>query len=467
MRGLYNLFFTAFFCLSAPYYFLKMWRRGGWRENFGQRFGRFSSKIKQAVTNRHVLWIHAVSVGEVNVATQLIAAIEPRLPNLKIVVSTTTSTGMGRLSDLPSHIQKIYYPIDRHDYVMRSIVTIHPQVIVLVEAEIWPNFLWRARDLRIPTFLVNARLSERSYRGYKRFGFLFRPLFANFNGVGCQNEPDAARLRELGVRDEALRVVGSLKFDSAKLEERRVVDVPRVLRQLGVPDQAKVLVAGSTHAGEEGILAEVFLRLRARFPDLFLVLAPRHFERGNEVGKELTARGIPFVFRKAMSDSTTHRPGEVSCLLLNTTGELKYFYEHSDVVFVGKSLTAEGGQNPIEPAVLGKAIVFGPNMQNFEAIARAFVEQGGARQVQDAVELETALGELLADPARRVAMGHNAVRIVRENSGAIERTVEMIVEHLDGGQIYVAPRRAPVPEGPPRFPAPAPNPGYPAPRETT
>ena len=227
MKGLYNIFFTLFFWLSAPFYFLKMWRRGNWREGFGQRFGRFSSKIKQAITNRHVLWIHAVSVGEVNICTQLIRSIEPRLPNLKIVVSTTTSTGMQELNKLPSHIQKIYYPIDRREYVSRAIMTMHPEVIVLVEAEIWPNFLWRARELRIPQFLVNARLSEKSYHGYKRFGFLFRPLFAGFSGVGCQNEADAQRLRDLGCRSDAIHVVGNLKFDAANIEERRLLDVPR------------------------------------------------------------------------------------------------------------------------------------------------------------------------------------------------------------------------------------------------
>src|SRR3954447_231741 len=198
MQSLYNLFFTIFFWLCSPYYLLKMMRRGNWRQGFGQRFGRYSSKIKQAITNRQVLWIHAVSVGEVGICTHLINAIETRMPNLKVVVSTTTSTGMEQLQKvLPSHIQKIYYPVDRREYVTRAIMTIHPEVIVLVEAEIWPNFLWRAQDMKVPTFLVNARLSERSFRGYKRFGFLFRPIFKAFRGVGCQNDADAVRLREL------------------------------------------------------------------------------------------------------------------------------------------------------------------------------------------------------------------------------------------------------------------------------
>lgn len=442
MKRLYNLFFTIFFVLCAPYYFFKMWRRGQWREGFPQRFGRFSSKIKQSLTNRHVLWIHAVSVGEVNICTQLIGALEPRLPNLKIVVSTTTSTGMGELNrKLPSHIQKIYYPIDRRGFVQRAIVTIHPEAIVLVEAEIWPNFLWRAKELGIPTFLVNARLSNNSFRGYKRFGFLFRGIFAAFTGVGCQNEADAERLLKLGCRREAIHMVGNMKFDAARLDERRLVDVPRLLAQLGIPAQARLLVAGSTHAGEEAILADVFVRLRQRFPDLYLVVVPRHFERGKEAGKALSARGIKFAYRSEISVTAKYKPNDLDGLLVNTTGELKYFYEHASVIFVGKSLTAEGGQNPIEPGALGKPMVFGPNMQNFESIANAFVSQKAAMQVQDEKGLEEAIAALLSDTAKAAEMGRNALQVVRENSGAMERTVDMIVGQMKNQKdIYIAPK---------------------------
>jgi len=254
-----------------------------------------------------------------------------------------------------------------------------------------------------------------------------------------QNDDDAARLRELGCRPEAIHVVGSMKFDAAELGERRPLDVPAMLRQLGVPEDARLLVAGSTHPGEEAVLAEQFLRLRARFPDLFLVLVPRHFERGKQVGRELTARGLPFVYRNQVTAATRFKPGEIQCLLVNTTGELPYFYERAAVVFVGKSLCGKGGQNPIEPAAQGKPTVFGPNMQNFEAIVEAFLREDGAVQVRDAAGLERALGELLADENRRQALGYNALRVVRENRGAIERTVEMIVKHLEGGELYVAP----------------------------
>jgi len=444
VRILYNILFTFCFALASPYYFVRMRRRGNWQKDFGQRFGKYDSKIKQAITNRHVLWTHAVSVGEVNVCTQLIRALEPRMPNLKILVSTTTTTGMGELeTKLPTHVSKIYYPIDQRAIVARALGTISPEAIVLVEAEIWPNFLWRARALGKPVFLVNARLSARSYRRYRRFGFLFRPLFASFTAVGAQNEEDAAKLRALGCRPETIHVVGSLKFDAAIIPERRPLDVLAMLRQLGVPTGARLLVAGSTHQGEDAILAEQFLRLRARFPDLFLVLVPRHFERSREVGRELSARGVNFAFRSEIGIHTQYRPGQIDCLLVNTTGELKHFYEHATVIFIGKSLLAEGGQNPIEPGALGKAMVFGPHMQNFADVVRSFIAQDAAVQVRDAAELEKVLGELLADGPRRERLGRNALKVVHENLGAIDRTADMIIKHLEGGELYVAPRRQP------------------------
>jgi 3-deoxy-D-manno-octulosonic-acid transferase len=442
LRTLYNILFAAFFILSAPYYFMRMRRRGNWQQGFGQRFGRYDSNFKQAITNRHTLWIHAVSVGEVNLCIELIRALEPRLPNIKIVVSTTTTTGMGELERrLSTHVSRIYYPIDRRLYVHRALSNIRPEAIVLVESEIWPNFLWRAHDMGIPLFLVNARLSERSYPRYKRLKLLFRPLFASFSGVGVQNEADAAKLRELGCRPEAVQVVGSLKFDSAKLDERRRLNVPAMLEQLGVPRGALLLVGGSTHPGEEAILAEQFLRLRTRFPELFLVLVPRHFERSREVGRELSARGIRFVYRSEIMNHTQFGTGEIRALIVNTTGELKFFYEQATVIFVGKSLAAEGGQNPIEPGALGKAIVFGPNMQNFAEVVRSFVEHDAAVQVRDAAELEQTIGDLLADAVRRRQLGLNAIKVVRENQGAIGRTVDMIVKHLEGGELYIAPQK--------------------------
>lgn len=441
MRILYNILFTIFFILSAPYYFLRLRRRPNWKPGFWQRFARYDAKLKQALTNRHTVWLHAVSVGEVNVCTQLIRALEPRLPNVKFVVSTTTSTGMSELQRrLPHNVGKIYYPVDFKGCVERALRSIHPEAVVLVEAEIWPNFIWRAQELGIALFLINARVSPRSFRGYKRLGFLFRPLFAAFKAVGAQNVEDVERLRQLGCRPEAVQLVGNLKFDAAGQAQESGLDAASVLRQLGIPADARVIVAGSTHDGEEALLASQFLRLKENFPDLFLVLVPRHAERTPEVSRQLKAAGIKFALRSEVGTTPELVPGTVDCLLVNTTGELIYFYQQATVVFVGKSITAEGGQNPIEPAQLGKPVVFGPNMQNFTDVVRLFLAQDAVVQVRNDAELEKALGEILANPLRQRQLGANAYKVVMENRGAVERTVEMLVKHFEGGPVYIAPK---------------------------
>ncbi len=431
MRFLYNVLFNIGFVLSAPFYFLKMRRRGNWQAGFTERFGQYDGRLKMSLTNRKVIWLHAVSVGEVGLATELVRRLEIRLPNHKLVVSTTTTTGRAELEkQLPAHVSKIYYPIDRRKHVQRSMGSIHPQAMIFVEAELWPNMLWTLQKRDIPYFLVNARISDRSFRGYRRAGFIFRRLFAGFSGVGVQNEADAQRLRELGVRPEVIEVVGSLKFDSAAIKGPARLDVSALLAQLGVADDALVLVGGSTHAGEELLLAQITRRLRQRFPKLFTIIVPRHQERGGEVGRELAANCVKFRFRNEITQLTQLDDPELECLVVNTTGELRFFYERADVVFVGKSLTAEGGQNPIEPAALGKPVVFGPNMQNFPQVVPQFLARDGARQVPDAAALELELERLLADPAERAALGLRGQAVVRENLGGLEKTVEMIVRHV-------------------------------------
>jgi 3-deoxy-D-manno-octulosonic-acid transferase len=431
VRLLYNLLFPLFFLLSAPYYFWKMWRRGGWQCGFGERFGRIETGKLQPLTGAKVLWLHAVSVGEVNVSLQLITALRPRLAGWKFVVSTTTSTGMGELEKkLPADVQRLYYPVDFPWSVRRALDAIRPAAVVLVEAEFWPNFLWQVHARGLPTFLANARVSDKSFRGYQRGAFLFRELFGNFTAVGAQNDADAARLRSLGCRADAIHVTGNAKFDAATPTGGATLHVPALLRQLGVPNDAQLLVAGSTHAGEEVLLARMFLRFRERFPKLFLVLVPRHFERTASVVEELRPTGLRHALRTELTHGKTCAPDTVDCLLVNTTGELRHFYRHATVVFVGKSLTAIGGQNPIEPGALGKAMLFGPHMENFRPIAAEFVAHDGAVQVSDAVALETALASLLSDPTRREQLGANALRVVQRNQGAVTRTAEMVASAL-------------------------------------
>ena len=252
MRFAYNILFAVFFWLSAPWYFLKMSRRPNWRTGFWQRFAFYGKEVKKPDGARPVLWLHAVSVGEVSICVQLIRALEPRLPAFQFVVSTTTSTGMGELErKLPPHIPRFFYPIDFSGVVRRAMNTFCPSAIILVENELWPNFLWQATDRKIPLFLVNARISDRSFPNYRRANFLFRPLFSQFCAVGCQETGDAERLAQLGFPADAIRVVGSLKFDAAQPEPRPGLDARSLLRQIGVNKNAKILVAGSTHARGE------------------------------------------------------------------------------------------------------------------------------------------------------------------------------------------------------------------------
>ncbi len=431
MRLIYNLLFDLGFLFSAPFYLLKMHRRGDWAGGFWERFGHYPAKLKQALTNRRTIWVHAVSVGEAAICGRLIETLSTRLPNHKFVVSTTTSTGMAELRRrLPAEVSKIYYPIDRRKHVQRALGMVNPEAMVFVEAEIWPNMIWGLQRRSIPYLLVNARISDRSYRGYRWAGRLFEPFFRGFAGIGAQNQADAERLQNLGARPEKIQVVGSLKFEGGSAAHARL-DARALLDQIGIPDHAPVLVAGSTHSGEETLLASVASRLRERFPDLFLILVPRHHERGGEVGKELGRLKVPFVYRSEITPKTRKAPGSVHCLLVNTTGELRHFYEVADLVFVGKSLTAHGGQNPIEPATLGKPVLFGPNMQNFAQIVPQFLEKGGALQVADEADLERAIGELLLEPARRQLMGQRAAEVVQSNQGGLEKTVQMILTAIE------------------------------------
>ena len=432
IRWLYNLLFNLGLVVAAPFYFLKLQRRGGWRENFGQRWGRYDGVLKQTLTNRRVVWLHAVSVGEVNLCLQLVDALQLRLPHHKLVVSTTTSTGMAELKRrLPSSVSRIYYPIDRRRQVQRALSAIHPRVMVFIESELWPNMIWGLQRRGIPYFLVNARISERSHRRYLQGAFLFRGIFAGFRGIAVQSPEDGARLESLGVPARAIHLTGSLKFDAAIPPGKPPIDARALLRQIGVQDDALILVAGSTHAGEEVILARIAERLRAHFPNFFLILVPRHQERGGEVGKALTELGIRFVFRSLIHPEFRSPDGSVDCLVVNTTGELRSFYSCADVVFIGKSLTAQGGQNPIEPAALGKPVVFGPHMENFPQISAQFLRQRGALQIADETDLEKNLEKLLASPAERRELGARGQAVVRENQGAMNKTVEMIATTVE------------------------------------
>ena len=431
MRLFYNILFLIFFVVSLPYYFWRLWRRGNWQRGLSQRFGCYPSFFSSGERKR-LIWFHAASVGEVNLCVQLIQQFARERPHFQIVASTTTTTGMAELTKkLPEEIIKIYYPIDWNRAVKKALDTFQPEAIVLIEAEIWPNFLWEAQRRHIPLFLFNARLSMRSFGRYRKASFIFRDIFSGFTAIGVQDETDRERMIALGASPQNITLTGNLKFDGTPLSLDEKLNVPQMLTLLGVPSDAPILVAGSTHAGEEVLLAEMALRLKAQFPNFFLILVPRHFERCKSLIPELKGTGIRFVLRTDIPQSLPAHSGGIDCLLVNTTGELRYFYGAATLCFVGKSLTAKGGQNPIEPAALAKPVVFGPNMQNFTSIVESFLSHNAALQVPDTNKLEQQIVSLLSNSNRRNILGAQARDVVLKNQGGVKRSVQILCSHIE------------------------------------
>ena len=426
MRLVYNVLFALFFAVSLPYYFVRIWRRGNWRSGLGERFGWYGAELREHLRGRRVIWFHAVSVGEANLCVPLVRAFGESLSGWTIVVSTTTTTGMTELQrKLPAEVYKVYYPVDFLPFVNRALRVIHPDVMVLVEAEIWPNMLWRLADEGTACCLVNARLSDRSARRYAQFSGLFEAIFAQFAGVGVQNQGDADRLKQVGCRPDRVVVTGNLKFDAVGLTSRHSIDPATILRWAGAPTDAVVLLGSSTHAGEEQVLGKIYSRLRERLKKVYLVVVPRHFERGREVAKQLLELGLRPWLRSEYAEDSSPLPGG-DCLVVDSTDELRFFYDVADVVFVGKSLRTRGGQNPIEPAAAGCAVVMGPHMENFRPIVKSFLAADSMLQVRDDIELHETLGRLLQDADERQGLGRRAREVVDANRGAIDRSVAMI-----------------------------------------
>jgi len=436
VRWLYNILFSFVFWMASPWLWIKLRRRGAWQEAFGQRFGRYEpSAIPPLSPAGKRLWLHAVSVGEVNTCLQFVRCLQGRRPDLQVVVSTTTNTGMAELrKKLPPGVTPLYFPVDLRRSVCRSLDRVRPDVVLLMEREIWPNYLWELQARRIPLMLINARISDRSHRAHRRYRVLFRDLYAQAEVVAAQTETDAQRLREVGCRPEAVHVLGSMKFDAVPTASVAGPNAADLMARAGRGPGAPVLVAGSTHDGEEALLARVVRQLRRDFPALFLVLVPRHFERAAEVVEQLRSEGLRPVRRSTIDQGEPPATAD-GCLLVDSTGELTAFYSEADIVFVGKSLLARGGQNPIEPAALARAMVFGPNMQNFPGITQQLLESNAAVQVADERELTSSLAVLLKSPERRRALGQNALSVVQRNTGATERTVDIVLQRLekDGG----------------------------------
>jgi 3-deoxy-D-manno-octulosonic-acid transferase len=402
-----------------------MIRRGGYGEKFGQRLGIYDCELRVRLSKQKSTWLHAVSVGEVNVAFKLAKALQALEPDLHCVLTTTTTTGFALANkSAPPWIEVMYTPLDYWPIMRRAFAAIRPTRIALVEAEVWPNLVALAHEGRIPTILVNARLSPRSERRFRRFRFFVAPTFRLLDLVCAQEPDDVDRWVAIGVARDRIRAAGSIKYDPNGREQMSEAQENARTTSLSDADQQRpVLFGGSTHRGEEEILARIFLRLRQQFPSLRLFIAPRHVERLREIRAQLHA--LPLSVALA-SEIAINRDSDANCIVLDTTGELQGWYPTAAIVFMGKSLTAHGGQNPVEAIMAGKPVVFGPHMENFATLAKALVSKKGAIQVHDIDSLERTIAGLLRDSEARERLVQSAREVLREHQGATARTAALI-----------------------------------------
>src|SRR6266480_1805055 len=425
IRFFYNLFYPLGLLFFLPGQISKLVRRGNYRHKLGQRFGCYDAETRARLAAHRCTWIHAVSVGEVAIALKLSSKLRQLDPDFFCVLTTTTTTGFQVANSEPNErMEVLYSPLDFWPIMRRAFAVIRPARIVLVEAEVWPNLAAEARHRRIPLALVNARLSKRSEARFQRFQSLIGPTFRCLDAVCVQEPEDVERWTALGISRKRIHHVGSIKYDPTDV--RLNPDLPlEILRSFGIDRDSPILFGGSTHAGEEEILGEVFQRLRADFPAFTLIVAPRHVERVPEIHERLESLGLNVCRRSQSGGARTSPP---DCLLLDTTGELQHWYAVATIVFVGKSLTARGGQNPVEPILAGKPVLFGPHMENFSALAEALVVNEAAVQVRDPNSLQQKITWLLRDREAAFRLVANAHSVLARHSGATERTAALVMQ---------------------------------------
>jgi len=425
MGFLYSALLALGLLVASPYFVVQGLRHRKYFHNLRQRFGRLPESVRRLAPGG--IWVHAVSVGEVLAVVPLLRHLKQRFPNCTLLLSTVTLTGQRVAARDPQLADAtFYFPFDFSFALRRALAEVRPALVVIAETEIWPNFLLEAQRAGVPVVFVNGRLSDRSFRchcalpfwrAFLRRGLSTPALFL------MQTEQDADRIRALGAPPARVAVGGNLKFDVPCPARPGFLDA---LEQDG-----PVIVAGSTMEGEDGILVEALGALQREFPGTLLVLAPRHPERFERVAALLEARRLRFLRRSAARGtnhfSGTNRP---DVLLLDTVGELAGTYAAATVAFVGGSLVPAGGHNPIEPALWGKPILFGPSMENFRQMARAFQQAGAALEVRDPADLGRRLAELLRNPEQRAAMGRAALALVEANRGAAARAAEKVAEFL-------------------------------------
>ena len=422
MYFFYSLAIIGYAAALAPRLLYQAARHGKYVGTLRERWGYLPASVNPA--GAPSIWIHAVSVGEVLATRALVPALRERYPEHRLLLSTTTQTGRSVARDLAALDGVFYFPVDLASVVGRVLDQVRPTLLVMVDTELWPNLLAQCARRGISTLLVNGRISDRSYPRYRLIRPFFRRVLANLSLCCAQSEESGRRLVALGVPEDRVIVTGNLKFDTLPVPVPDAAWIPKgVLRVFRVSTGRTVVMAASTHAGEESFVLDAFARIRQRDPTALLVLAPRHPERFSDVVALSTGRGLATIRRSALPLDGEPRAAVV---VLDTVGELATLLQIATVVFLGGSLVPTGGHNLLEPAAWGKPVVFGPHMQNFAELSELFLANRAARQIGSADDLEPVLAELLGDPVQRAALGAAARALVDANRGATDRTLDAI-----------------------------------------
>jgi 3-deoxy-D-manno-octulosonic-acid transferase len=441
MYVVYTVAIVAFFVVMSPHLVYQAVRYKKYVRSLPQRLGILPLSFN--LDGDESIWIHAVSVGEVLTARALLPELRERYPRLRIFLSTTTMTGQQIAQNNLQYVDEVFYfPFDLSIIVSRTLRLVKPKLFIMMETEIWPNLLRACRRAGVRTLLVNGRISSRSYPRYRLARWFFRRVLQDVDRFCMQSEESARRIIDIGADRDRVVVTGSLKFDSLEIPGAAAADRGRnrVLRYFRLPPERPVLIAASTLKGEEEHVLEAFQRVRATMPDALLIIAPRKPERFDEAERLARRAGWRVTRRSELRVDAEPRADVV---VLDTIGELAQVFQVATAVFVGGSLVDAGGHNILEPAVFGKPIVFGPYMQNFAEIARAFVDNGAAIQIQSPRELERVLLDLLGDPVKRARLGAAARALVEANRGARARSLAAVAQLLPpaGGQGVVRPFR--------------------------
>ncbi len=423
MRWLLNLFYVLLLTMLSPFIAWRVVRHGRYRRGLAEKlFGRQAP----AGDERPAVWFHAVSVGEVIQLQKVVDEFRRKTANrFRIVVSTSTDTGYDLALKRFHDCQVTWFPLDFSWAVHNAVSSLQPHMVVLMELELWPNFLAECQRQNIPVSVVNARMSERSHRGYLRIHPLMAPLFESLTLVAAQSQSNADRLGSLGVVRDRLQVTGSIKFDGVATD--RSNPATDHLRQLfGLAPTETVFMAGSTQEPEEQIALEAWLACRSKYPSLRMILVPRHRERFDSVAKLVHDAGVKLVRRSSLEAAARVIPDAV--ILLDTIGELSACWGLADIAFVGGSFGNRGGQNMIEPAAFGATVLFGPNTRNFRDVVLAFHEAQACIQLQQPEQLAPTLARLLSDSAECNRLGAAARETVNSQVGATARTVSLLAD---------------------------------------